>query len=282
MKKALVNLLPLLFSVLCGAQSQLPAEGDFVLYHDAGKTKKSAAGTFTGGKKTGNWTWWDAAGLVISQGGYTNNKREGKWIFRHGTFSVPVIYTVVSATFRNGRPDSLWTLTDSAGTLLERQRYVNRGDKTLFTSWYASGQRKREGQFIYPDTASDPAWDDQQGNSSMHGLWTAWHANGKKEWRARFVNGKAEGIKKAWHESGRRRFSGRYVNGKKEGAHKYWDKSGTLTSLTEYKSDVQHGRGVVFHGGKKHYEEIYRHGKLVKASRYKENGGVESVKNYTP
>ncbi len=53
-------------------------------------------------------------------------------------------------------------------------------------------------------------------DGKVHGTWTIWHKNGKKEQTGNYIDGKQEGLFMGWYEDGKKTFQGNFVDGNEE------------------------------------------------------------------
>jgi hypothetical protein len=96
--------------------------------------------------------------------------------------------------------------------------------------------------------------------SLNHGLYTRWHANGRKSYEANYIRGELHGVETAWHENGQKRTEQHYDQGLRHGFRHVWDQHGHLVSEEYYVNDRPHGTWTIWKGGKIKWQGRFDHG----------------------
>jgi antitoxin component YwqK of YwqJK toxin-antitoxin module len=73
-----------------------------------------------------------------------------------------------------------------------------------------------------------------------HGLFVAYHENGRVSSEGKYVDGLEEGMWRDYHKNGQLAAEGTYVHGKEHGYWRFWDEDGNEEEPTEY----EHGEEV--------------------------------------
>lgn len=71
---------------------------------------------------------------------------------------------------------------------------------------------------------------EEQGKPVRHGLFTAYHANGKMASEGLYQHGLEHGLWQDFHENGKLAAQGYYVNGKQNDGWVFWHEDGSLNT----------------------------------------------------
>lgn len=159
----------------------------------------------------------------------------------------------------NGRIKTQWTV--HRGPLGEELMHG------LWTEFYASGQKKAEGNYI--DGARD-------------GLWMGWFEDKQVQSRSMYKAGTEIGQWEEFHPDGKPAMTGSWVEGKKDGDWREWYRDGRPASVTRYKLGIPDGEWATWHenGELKSWGEYKAGRKIGRWTRYFDNLVEESVENY--
>ena len=238
----------------------------------------------------GEWKMWDEAGNLIGAGEYRNNHREGQWFRIHSAKDAPLFSTMPysefsapfrsEATFKDGKLDGKWAITDSEGRVVSEAEYAN-GVLNGASKWhYVSGSLMKEASYE---------------NGLLNGLVRTYDANstlieeekfeeghkiamkiernkaGQKEWEAMYMHAQLvidtevdwwnakpatykavgedvkHGLATGWHPNGQMRVQGVYDRDRPDGQFTWWYSNGQEEVSGGFKEGLKHGMWVWRH-----------------------------------
>ncbi len=155
------------------------------------------------------------------------------------------------------------TYYDEAKTQVKEAYYMRSGAKNImhgaYTSYYADGTLKSEGQFD---------------NNKSTGTWKYYFTNGRLRMQGKIDNGRSVGCWEYYYENGNPKMKGEMMQGKKVGDWVFYYKNGAIESEGAYdwgrKTGLwkyYHKSGVLkateeFSGQGSYYEEVYESGSI--------------------
>ncbi|MBK9974444.1 MAG: hypothetical protein IPP14_06695 [Planctomycetes bacterium] len=172
--------------------------------------QKAFTGTWQNGVKQGHWTQWYANGQKQFEGDFEQGKEQGPWKHWHDNGNV-----ALEGSLQAGQRVGDWKEYWPDGSLMSQRRYDS-GLLTDETQYFAGDVVKRLTERT-PNGQLSSEWTVLAvgGANTRHGLYRAFHINGKTS---------EEGI---------------YRQGKKDGTWRYYDDSGTLALQRVFKDGVE-------------------------------------------
>ena len=160
---------------------------DGTAFHPNGRIRCSGAYRSVHGErvKTGAWTTWSATGQKLSEGRYTEGRREGPWREWHENGQPKRV-----ATYREGRPQAdLAEWHDDGSVALQRNELRTDDGRVLWVEerFHPGGQRAarhqyengvREGPTHEWDETGRPVAAGGYASGERDGLWILWDASG--------------------------------------------------------------------------------------------------------
>jgi antitoxin component YwqK of YwqJK toxin-antitoxin module len=196
----------------------------------------------TNGREHGDWVYWYEDGVVAAEGAYANGLEEGTWKLFHpnGKLATEIHY-------EDGKPldGELSEVFDDEGNLTRQDVPVADGgtigiwfhangskmsegksnpyEEGVWTSWYETGQKRLENEFLSGD---------------IHGYYRTWYENGQAQSDSMWIKDKPHGQWTDWYESGQPKRQGSYSNGGTVGRWQFWNEDGSVLL------DVDFGEGI--------------------------------------
>ncbi|MCA9141956.1 MAG: hypothetical protein H6823_09510 [Planctomycetaceae bacterium] len=268
----------------------------------------------------GSWMMFDPKGQVIAQGEYRNGEQHGPWMrvmtdFPSVTpgFKAPFIS---QAEFEDGKLHGTWTIIDAQQHVVGSWQFSEGELDGAATTWYPSGQQKREMIFSrgVPDGEST-AWkpngqvwarefyregkqlipvvtyhDQQQKESEGWMVRSNFTINAKLDWwkgTIEITRTETEGtdVKTGkwteWYANGTEKFTGTFDEGVAVDQHVWWHPNGQKMLAGTYDSGMQEGRWTEWYAtGMKQVEGDYIAGtKTGTWTTWSEEGLVANVEH---
>ncbi|OHB79190.1 MAG: hypothetical protein A2W31_07750, partial [Planctomycetes bacterium RBG_16_64_10] len=206
-------------------------EGQWTIY-DA-KQRKISQWSFVDGQRDGCWTWWYPNARKMREIQYCDGDINGT--YREWK---PDGTLVIDDTYEAGRKLAQ-KVTHQQGSTAQKQtegmylharitpqsaddwwncelaKLVTQGKDEkhgLWTSWYATGQKKLQGEYRHDLQVSTFTWWHPNGQIAAEGTydegrqvgkWTWWHPNGQKSIQGEFASGGPSGRWTWWKEDGK-------------------------------------------------------------------------------
>ncbi len=198
---------------------------------------------FAGGKRNGQWIWYDANGSIRQQINYRDDH---------------IVGDVLGAA--NGeKPQVLQRHIEGRRLVVDAEKYPN-------------GKLKKQGQLLLPRKRTAVRMDWWAGNVEelvlrtdgervRHGEYQYWYENGQPKMKGTYNVGKETGIFSWYYENGEKQTEGNYINGRRDGEWQEWYANGQLKGAGKYVSGLRSGqwrtwfdngmrqRDAEFHGG---------------------------------
>jgi|GEM_PF-1649895 len=215
--------------------------GKWVIY-DALK-RRLCEWEFTNGKRDGVSTWWYATGTKMREITYREGTIDGQlneWD-RNAKQVTKDVY--VKGSSLATKTESFANRTKRAeGSVLYPKLVLESPDDWIecrlatysqdgqpvkygvWTSWYANGQMKLQGEYDQ-DTPT--------------GKFTWWHENGQKSLEAHYQTGKKHGSWIWWHDNGLKSIQGSYANDTPVNNWLWWQESGKVAQRADFNDPKQ-------------------------------------------
>ena len=216
--------------------------GRWVIY-DATNKRQLCDWEFKNGRRDGISTWWYPSGAKMREIHYVDGAIDGEfneWD-RTGKQVTSHVYDegrrlAKKVDYYSGRvkksegavlypklaletPDD-W-LECTLATYSQEGAPVRHG---MWTTWYANGQKKMEGEYK---------------EDVPHGKFSWWHENGQKSLVANYRNGKRDGDWIWWHENGQKSIQGAYVMDDPSDKWLWWKESGKVAQRADFSDPKQ-------------------------------------------
>jgi antitoxin component YwqK of YwqJK toxin-antitoxin module len=216
----------------------------------------------------GRWTMLDAEARLIRTWEFEQGRLHGKAIDWH-----PNGKKRRELTYNQGVPHGELREWDDNGKLVMYGTYQDGRAHRAFVERYPTGEKKLEGWYLGAKEMVRVAfnwWDgtiridlaEAEGKEVRHGQWTAWHANGGKQYEGQYEHDRAVGLHTWWFESGQKRITGHFVGGKETGRWTWWHESGFKNLEGQYLDGKKDGRWSAWHAnGQKHQTGSYTNDK---------------------
>ncbi len=183
--------------------------------------------SFTRGERNGPAIWYYPNGVVMTQISYEEGRVHGE-IVSWGSDST----VLAKEKFKHGRKVSVRIDYFSKDT---KRREVNYLDAMLYARTPDDWDKALLATF------------ETRGQDEKHGPFTTWHASGnvarKGEFRYNLPVGKIE----YWYENGQRQMEGEYVDGKSDGIWTWYHANGQKSIVGEYRDGVAIGQWTWWH-----------------------------------
>jgi len=154
-------------------------------------------GSYSHGKRDGEWTFWHSNGQVAKTGVYKADREDGMWTFSRKDGTLERV-----AAYKNGRKDGEERVYFADGKSLREKRSFAIGKRHgTWKSWFEDGEKQSEASF-------------QDGK--LHGMTRRWYSDGKKEAEQSFKNGVQHGRFVQWDKGGNIIKDRRFENGKRK------------------------------------------------------------------
>ena len=165
---------------------------------------------------------------------------------------------------------SMTAVEVSSVSIEDGRTYWGNSDRT-YTGWIKDRYKSGTIQNLY-----------QLKDGILHGTWTTWRENGKKEDESTWKNDKLDGLAMTWHENGEKESEGNYKDGKHEGLQTFWYANGQKEAEDNFKDGKENGLWVNWYeNGQKKYERNYKDGKQDGLeTAWHENGQKQREENY--
>ena len=221
-------------------------------------------GEFAGGRRIGDWTWWDRDNNKERAGGYILGKKEGSWLEWWEN------KLVFSGSYSGGKPNGDFVYFDRNGTELGRFSMTD-GTGTMLTFHanrkVSSKQRMRGGSLdgIYQELTprAKVVVEGHYSADQKHGMWKEWtpdgvllleqswkrgkldgpvkkYVGGKLSMETTYVNGKVSGPYSEFR-AGKPAVTGQFVDDQKDGTWTIYAGDGAVLRIATYKAGVLEG-----------------------------------------
>jgi len=195
------------------------ASGKWTSWYEDGKTRKSVR-TYLRGFRQGPAQYYFANGRKKSVTHYKDDMHHGAY---RSWYDNPVNAKKSEGRHQRNKAEDKWTYWHPDGKTVSQTTHYRRGVKHGSSrTFFASGRKKVVTHY-------------KDGNH--HGLYTSYHDNAANNIRSRGQHeyNRATGLWSYWHANGRKSSSGYYRHGEKTGLWRYWDEKGKLLRQKRYK-----------------------------------------------
>lgn len=173
-----------------------------------------------GGLKQGAWEKKDAAGRLVYQGSFINNKPNGDFVYFDSTGRVKAktvfsengtkAYTIVfekgfklsEGLYINEKKEGTWKFFNNDSVVIAEETYKEGIPEGIWKTYYSNGALCEEMPYV---------------NGVKEGTWLQYFYDGPIKTKATFKNGKLEGLATFYHPNGLVFISGPYTNNLKDG-----------------------------------------------------------------
>jgi len=238
----------------------------------------------------GEWKMWDQAGNLIGAGEYRNNQREGTW-FRVHTAKDAELFAAMpysqftapfrsEATFKDGKLEGKWVISDSEGRIASESEYSN-GVLNGISKWHlVSGSLMKEATYengllngLVRTFDADSTLIDEQKYEEGHKIAMKIERNkaGQKQWEAMYMHAQLvidaeadwwnakpatyktigedvkHGLATGWHPNGQMRVQGVYQKDQPDGQFTWWYSNGQEEVTGGFKDGLKNGMWVWRH-----------------------------------
>lgn len=194
--------------------------------------------SFDQGQLSGKWIITDWQHRKVSQWEYVHGARHGVSTWRY-----PSGRLMRRAVYCNGLLDGPSQSWDRQSHLIATEQYQDGRKLVSKVEYYDSGQKKSEGMYLSAalvvDAADDwwnakPATYVRTGGDQLHGRWTSWYANQRKNLEGSFQYGLRDGRFMWWYSNGQPKVAGRYSSGRPDSLWVWWHKNGQRAAEGQY------------------------------------------------
>ncbi|CAN5808947.1 hypothetical protein BH11MYX3_BH11MYX3_32780 [soil metagenome] len=218
-------------------------DGPYVLRR-SGKVLR-VKGAFAGGRRIGDWTWWDRDNNKERAGGYILGKKQGTWLEWWEN------RLVFSGSYAGGKPSGDFVYFDRNGNELGRFSMIN-GTGTMLTFHanrkVSSKQRMRAGALdgIYQELTprAKVVVEGHYSADQKHGTWKEWTADGVLMLEQSWSRGKLDGPVKKYVD-GKLAMETTYVHGKVSGTYSEF-RNGKPALTGQFVDDQKDGTWTIY------------------------------------
>jgi hypothetical protein len=125
--------------------------GPWLEWH-SGIGRKAEEGAYADGKRTGTWTRWNDAGVVLARGDYLAGQKTGPWAFAYDDGQLQLIGSFVA-----GEEDGPWTAYWPDGRLFWEGAYEGGERVGTWTYTHANGFLAARGPYVHDEDG--PGWE---------------------------------------------------------------------------------------------------------------------------
>lgn len=249
----------------------------------------------------GPWTLYNRQGEAVATGQFLNGLMDGTWERWHAANSSPMFQNkpftefqqpfVSNATFKNGKLDGAWVISDRGRRKVVEVPYRNGKRHGTATWWYPNSERMRvinftdgalDGPMLEWNTKTELVRNDEfidgqkvirtrtmyrpkQPSSEAYYLDAELSLEGQDNWwdaepaeYIRIGDRVQHGPTFAWHENGLRKMVGQYQNDTRVGKFVWWHKNGQKALEGRYENGAKVGTWKWWHeNGMKAIEGSY-------------------------
>lgn len=245
----------------------------------------------------GIWKQFDEKGNIVAEGTYRYNQRDGIWKRGLNRDSASLLSTtpynqfqapyLSQATFRNGKLEGSWTITDAKGRKISQWQFVNGRRDGMSIWYYSNGQKMREASYT---------------NGIIDGKLQQWTAAAKLVTNNTYQDGRKLAKKITKHQQDQKKSEGVYLFAKivlkttddwwnckpatfttqgkdvRHGTYSAWYVNGQIQQEGEFENGAPIGKMTwYFSNGQKSLEGIYTDGKQQGAWTWWHKNGQKSV-----
>lgn len=201
--------------------------------------------TFKDGKLDGTWSIFDRDQRLVSEWQFSDGLRDGALVWYH-----PQGHKLEEITYSKGLIDGHMKIWNGQGEVTTDDKYQKGRKLAVKTEHYSNGTKKSEGMYLHAQYAvkttddwwnAKPATFTTKGQDERHGVFTAWHENGQKQYEGEFKNDLRVGEFVYWYSNGQKRLQGAYKLGKPEGRWVWWHKNGQKATQGQYTNGEPRG-----------------------------------------
>lgn len=222
----------------------------------------SLSGSYTKGKKSGEWKYYYYTGKLEKVCNYDENHLDGKYVLLYDNGQI-----TTEGFYKKGKKSGVWTWytkfgkRDMSGSFKED---LQDGD---WTYWFPTGELSYTAQYKM---------------GLKDGNWNYFYKDGSKFKKGSFSKDEKDGLWETWYENGTLLMTGKYAAGKEQGKWTNNWENGKVKNETTFKNGVLHGewksyspKGVVKLTG------TYKEGlKSKEWIEYFENGMQKDIISY--
>ena len=173
---------------------------------------------FTDGKRDGVSTWWYASGMKMREIGYKDGVIDGE----------------LNEWDRSSQQVTNDTYVDGSRVATKTETFANRTKRAEGTVLYPKLVLEGPDNWLECRLATYS----QDGQPVKHGVWTSWYANGQKKLEGQYEKDVPTGKFTWWHENGQKSLQAHYRDGKKHGSWIWWHDNGLKSIQGEYAGDT--------------------------------------------
>lgn len=186
-------------------------------YHHTGEFK--GKGLYKDGKRTGEWEFFYASGILEQKGRYD----------------------------KKGRTQGVWKWFYESGALMREENYVNGKREGQLTDYDENGKiilqgtffdNEMEGRWIY----ETPEYKEigNYAGGERDSIWKSFYMPSKiKRYDGRFSGGLETGQHTMYYDTGKKMYTGNFVAGMRDGDWKFYDEVGVNYLTITYKNDIE-------------------------------------------
>jgi antitoxin component YwqK of YwqJK toxin-antitoxin module len=208
-------------------------QGPFIEHFETGQMKSETP--YLDGRVHGLKKEWSDIGFVKKEAHFESGQKHGPY----ATFLMlneGVRLPHISGQHERGEKTGSWTYHYMTSEKRDHGDFVAGVREGLWTSWFPSGELKREVHYRADEYHGALVEYDQgvklstanYADGAPEGVQTLWFTNGEKKSERTFANGKASGPAATWYEGGQPESRGALVLGKKQGVWEFWRRDGTV------------------------------------------------------
>ncbi len=173
---------------------------------------------FTEGKRDGVSTWWYAGGMKMREITYSDGTIDGE----------------LNEWDRTGKQVTNDQYVEGSRLATKTESFANRTKRAEGSVLYPKLVLESPDNWIECSLATYS----QDGQPVKHGVWTSWYANGQKKLEGQYDQDVPTGKFTWWHENGQKSLQAHYRDGKKHGAWVWWHDNGLKSIQGEYANDT--------------------------------------------
>lgn len=190
--------------------------GQWKEFYPNGKVR--AEGTYTQGKRTGDWLFYYPQGSLEQQGSFNSEgKTHGSWKWYY-----PGGQLLRVENYRDGLRDGTMTEYTPEGLILSSGDFIDDKEEGFWI--ITNGLQREEGEFS---------------EGMLNGIWKHYDQFGQLLFEGSFLEDNPHGKHLSYYADGSKREEGEYLMGRRNGSWKKWSEDGGLLLTIEYINGIE-------------------------------------------
>lgn len=233
-------------------------DGPFFENLASGQT--SISGSFSTGKKQGDWIFYFSDGSIEKKQGFKQDSLHGAYLvyFPNGMIRTEGSYV-------NGEKNGKWIWGKADGSLEMKGSFIKNQQHGDWEYYFVSGELsynakynlgKRDGEWRYFYKDGTPFRIGHYKDDLKQGEWQTWYEDGTLLMKGSYTQGKEVGEWKNYWPNGRIKNQSFYKNGLLNGAWYSFSPEGKLLLFGRYKKDYKKGKWTEFYNNGRKKEEV--------------------------